>query len=129
MSFPFLLLMRWSSGNSRTNAFAFPILSAQPALVAGPSMPDGRSLIAGSLTVSHNGERLRWLVIDGCIVVEWYYLLVARLCASGRVALAVTRQGSHRPVRARIRAYGSSTDRLAIHEWSTRLSDRVTGTC
>ena len=32
------------------------------------------------------------------------------LRASGRVALAVTRQGSHRPVRAHIRAYGSSAD-------------------
>jgi hypothetical protein len=31
------------------------------------------------------------------------------------VALTVTCQGSHRPVRARISAYGSSIDRFAIH--------------
>lgn len=36
------------------------------------------------------------------------------LRTSGRVALAIIRQGSHRPVRARIRAYGSSADRFAI---------------
>ena len=34
--------------------------------------------------------------------------------ASGRVALAVTHQGSHRPGRARIRASGSSTNSFAI---------------
>ena len=38
--------------------------------------------------------------------------------ALGRVALAVAHQGSHRPVRARIRAYGSSADRFAIPEGS-----------
>ena len=37
------------------------------------------------------------------------------LRASGRVALAVARQGSHRPVRARTRAYGSSADGFAIN--------------
>ena len=35
---------------------------------------------------------------------------------SGRVALAVTRQGSHRPVRAHIRAYGSLASRLAARK-------------
>jgi hypothetical protein len=39
-----------------------------------------------------------------------------RCAAPGRVALAVTRQGSHRPVRAHIRAYGSSTNRFAIYK-------------
>jgi len=40
---------------------------------------------------------------------------------AGRVAVAVARHGSHRSGRARIRASGSSTDRLAIHEWSPWL--------
>jgi len=48
--------------------------------------------------------------------------------ASGRVALAVTRQGSHRPGRAHIRASGSSTDRFAVPLRSPRLSERVPGT-
>jgi hypothetical protein len=47
---------------------------------------------------------------------------------SGWVALAVTRQGSHRPGRARIRASGSSTDRFAVPLRSPRLSERVPGT-
>ena len=34
----------------------------------------------------------------------------------GRVALAITRQGSHRSVRAHIRAYGSSTSRFAARK-------------
>ena len=51
------------------------------------------------------------------------------LRASGRVALAVARQGSLRPVRARIRAYGSSTDRFATPEGSPWLSVRVPWTC
>src|SRR5262245_39555576 len=49
--------------------------------------------------------------------------------ASGRVALAVTRQGSLRPVRARIRAYGSSADRFATPEGSPWLFGRVLWTC
>src|SRR5262249_40438987 len=51
------------------------------------------------------------------------------LRASGRVALAVARQGSHRPVRARIRAYDSSADRFAAPEGSPWLSVRVPWTC
>jgi hypothetical protein len=51
------------------------------------------------------------------------------LRASGRVALAVADQGSLRPVRARIRAYGSSADRFAAPEGSPWLSVRVQWTC
>ena len=36
--------------------------------------------------------------------------------AEGRVALAVTRQGSHRSGRAHISASGSSTDRFTIRD-------------
>src|SRR5262249_53833707 len=49
--------------------------------------------------------------------------------APGRVALAVTRQGSLRPVRAQIRAYGSSVDRFATPEGSPWLFGRVLWTC
>jgi hypothetical protein len=45
------------------------------------------------------------------------------------VALAVTRQGSHRPVRAHIRVYGSSADRFTIPEGSPWLFVRVLWTC
>ena len=38
------------------------------------------------------------------------------LLGASRVALAITRQGSHRSVRARIRAYGSSTSRFATRK-------------
>src|SRR5262249_9698409 len=48
-----------------------------------------------------------------------------RQSASGWVALAVTRQGSHGPGRACINASGSSADRLALPEGSPRLSERV----
>ena len=45
--------------------------------------------------------------------------------ASGRVALAVTRQGSHRPGRACINASGSSADRFALpkgpHDYPSEL--------
>jgi hypothetical protein len=51
------------------------------------------------------------------------------LRTSGRVALAVAHQGSHRPVRARMRAYGSSADRFAAPEGSPWLSVRVPWTC
>ena len=47
----------------------------------------------------------------------------------GRVALAVAHQGSLRPVRAHIRAYGSSADRFAIPEGSPQLFARVPWTC
>ena len=56
-------------------------------------------------------------------------LFSGALRASGRVALAVARQGSLRPVRARMRAYGSSADRWAIPEGSPWLSVRVRWTC
>src|SRR5262245_57615309 len=46
----------------------------------------------------------------------------------GRLGSLPTR-GSHRPVRAHIRAYGSSADRFAIPEGSPRLSVRVPWTC
>jgi hypothetical protein len=49
--------------------------------------------------------------------------------ASGRVALAVARQGSLRPVRAHIRAYGSSAGRFATPKGSPWLSVRVPWTC
>jgi hypothetical protein len=47
------------------------------------------------------------------------------LRASGWVALAVTRQGSHGPGRACMNASGSSADRLALPEGSPWLSERV----
>ena len=50
------------------------------------------------------------------------------LRSPGRVALAVTRQGSHGPGRALINASGSSTDSLAIPEGFPRLSKRVAWT-
>ena len=46
--------------------------------------------------------------------MAWGELIVLR--ASGWVALAVTRQGSHRPGRARISASGSSTGSFAIRD-------------
>jgi hypothetical protein len=49
--------------------------------------------------------------------------------ASGRVTLAVAHQGSHRPLRARMRAYGSLADRFATPERSPRLSVRVPWAC
>ena len=45
----------------------------------------------------------------------------------GRVALAITRQGSHRSVRARIRAYGSSTSRFATRKGPRRYSIELRG--
>ena len=61
-------------------------------------------------------------VIGGCPpVYDWSLRLTVgeeitcRFEASGRVALAVARQGSHRSGRARIRASGSSTNSFTIH--------------
>ncbi len=51
----------------------------------------------------------------------------APLNASGRVALAVTRQGSHRPVRARTRAYGSSADGFASRDGPRGYSIKLRG--
>jgi hypothetical protein len=48
----------------------------------------------------------------------WATFAAPLLRASGRVALAVARQGCLRPRRARIRASGSSADRFAIPEGS-----------
>ena len=45
------------------------------------------------------------------------------------MALAVTHQGSLRPVRAHIRAYGSSADRFATPEGSPWIFGRVLWTC
>ena len=52
----------------------------------------------------------------------------SRLRASGWVALAVTRQGSHGPGRACMNASGSSADSLAIPQGPPRLSERVAWT-
>ena len=49
------------------------------------------------------------------------------LRAHGRVALAITRQGSHRSVRAHIRAYGSSTSRFAARKGSRSYSIQLRG--
>src|SRR6516162_9894362 len=46
---------------------------------------------------------------------------------AGRVALAITRQGSHRSVRARIRAYGSSTSRFAARKGPRSYSIELRG--
>jgi hypothetical protein len=45
----------------------------------------------------------------------------------GRVALAITRQGSHRSVRAHIRAYGSSTSRFAARKGPRSYSIELRG--
>ncbi len=52
-----------------------------------------------------------------------------RQTAQGRVALAVTRQGSHRSGRARIRASGSSNQQLRHPRGSPKLFNQVTVTC
>jgi len=46
---------------------------------------------------------------------------------AGRVALAITRQGSHRSVRAHIRAYGSSTSRFAARKGPRSYSIELRG--
>jgi len=50
-----------------------------------------------------------------------------KLLGASRVALAITRQGSHRSVRARIRAYGSSTSRVAARKGPRSYSIELRG--
>ena len=95
---------------------------------AGYPRPTQDSLPAVGQTLL-DGLFARRVPMRGFRVLTTSHPPLPSLPGASRVALAVARQGSHRPVRARIRAYGSSADRFATPEGSPWLFVRVLWTC